>query len=714
MDPDGTGTRILTDEVRLTVSDVDGDVDSDNTKALRAGPDATRPEDQIEFLENAPGKIIPLNNQNTDGDSPVVPDHADGFRVILNSGTGFGTASANASAGFTPLDVTIPAPIDLTKATLKFTYSASDPAALNPVNLTPGTGLLRIWTEDGDAGRRGELVGTPISGGADFGDWVKPGVTISASDLGFDPARKATLFVEGISAGHADIGIELVPDAGAPTFHDKLQVTVTSSAIQGTITYDDTAPKAVRGALVKAWDSVTGPDTFLGSAYTDDNGNYTTLSQYTASDIYIRVYPHTRPYGNGLDNVKRSINVDPGISEGVTAYYHQFSPPTGTTLASGATVSINTEIGDDAPTANNHRAFWAFDAGVTASRFHARLPGVTPGSFEIEYPALSASTSYAHLGEVNLVETDFNKWDTIIHEYGHLVAQDEGFFEIPYNALLHIRNVNSRLLHSDSAFDKVQKLAWNEGWADFYSVIAQEVEGVSSPAVSSGNDTAGDGKYKTNNAETTVGKGEDEELSVMTILWDLYDDEDDGESIAMGIDGLFTFLDTHDPLTIESVWNKLLANAPDFAAKLEYATIFEAHNVSPKLKGAIGPAGGAPDKNITLPAASLPPELQWVIPTAPAIGSYPATGHLLNRFGIKFFDQNGTQIFDSGFLTTGSASGELQITGDDASFIPKTADWSTIKAGRLGTPLTWVVYGGHAWFEGTAKYWSSAGTVTPN
>lgn len=111
-------------------------------------------------------------------------------------------------------------------------------------------------------------------------------------------------------------------------------------------------------------------------------------------------------------------------------------------------------------------------------------------------------------------------------------------------------------------------------------------------------------------------------------------------------------------------------------------------------------------------------------PPGAVCGSPPTTPQLLNRFGIKIFDDTDTLVFDSGVLSEGTTNGTMQITENAVVFIPQLSEWRTNVTNRVGATaktFRWLVYGGFFGDETlqsnitTGDYWSSAGqiTVTP-
>jgi autotransporter-associated beta strand protein len=221
IDPDGDGPLgfVATDVVRLTSITTDLDVDSDNNNAFGT-PDQNPYEDQIENLpkdssgKDLPGKIVLVNDGDLDGDG--ILDYSDGFDadgVAVNADNAPPTAAQGQQ--FTPVVITVPAPIDLTKARLQVDYDASVPGA-------GSGGSLRLWTKDGSTTRSKNAFTT--AGGGDYvpkktgGDFYAPA---DLTTLGLtNSARIKTLYIEGIApsaaAGDKTITVRIDPDGDGP------------------------------------------------------------------------------------------------------------------------------------------------------------------------------------------------------------------------------------------------------------------------------------------------------------------------------------------------------------------------------------------------------------------------------------------------------------------------------------------------------------------
>ncbi len=161
--------RLSTTHYHATATIADGPlidlkIDSNNDGSI------TVLDDPIEADVDKPGKIIQVNDDDTDGDG--IPDFAD-FYVPDDNPNGL-------TQRFVPLNLSLPSNLP-PEARVTFTYSASNPTNIgltgdgtldNPHYYTPASGNLRIWT----LGQRdGQRAFHPVRHAADCGatwQWV--------------------------------------------------------------------------------------------------------------------------------------------------------------------------------------------------------------------------------------------------------------------------------------------------------------------------------------------------------------------------------------------------------------------------------------------------------------------------------------------------------------------------------------------------------------
>jgi hypothetical protein len=217
------------DDLRLTVIELDIDVDSDNDAGFGV-PGNCCDEDRIEDHDDKPGKILGVNDSDTDNDG--IPGFADGFDLDPNNPDDDATGSEQ----FVPVVFRISDAVELEYATLSIGYDASDPAAMSIPQpgqpYVPAGGALRLWTVDASAARTKRSV-TEKTPQDTVGFYVPPGTYSGANleKLGFSDLNKTVvLFAEGVRTSAAGISGSLevdIPNGAGATSLDAVRVTVT-------------------------------------------------------------------------------------------------------------------------------------------------------------------------------------------------------------------------------------------------------------------------------------------------------------------------------------------------------------------------------------------------------------------------------------------------------------------------------------------------------
>ncbi len=267
----GSEVEIKSESVSLKTLMCDLDIDSDNNAGWEADgthnlPSGTLHEDRIENIEGAPGKVIKPGYGDFDKDG--LPDFADGMDVVN------GQKAAGASAAFVPVRLIVDGSIladdngvrDVSRAKVKFSYDASDPAQVDCQNgpdpndsskttwvCTPPTGKLRLWLKDGSAARDHNSV---TAGG----DYLPPDVEVKVSELG-NPDSKGgyILYLEGINVSEqpgdlpmaVSVGVDGSDGSVAIENADQVKMTVLLAALVPDYNHDkmiDAADQA-RAAL---------------------------------------------------------------------------------------------------------------------------------------------------------------------------------------------------------------------------------------------------------------------------------------------------------------------------------------------------------------------------------------------------------------------------------------------------------------------------------
>ncbi|MCI0333452.1 MAG: Ig-like domain-containing protein [Planctomycetes bacterium] len=534
---------------------------------------------------------------------------------------------------------------------------------------------------------------------------------------------------DGVAFG-APVPVELFIGQAAPRY-----------TVRGQVTYDRTVgqEKPLRQALVAVIDA---RGNVLGTTFTDDQGNYTiTLGQRPNQQFRIRVFTASRTPGNAAGEPRRRViyvsnPVPPVQPIALDDNRNVFSLQSNLFQALGDVAVVNLGIGNAPPVGNEpsaERAFWTFDALVTGMKLHGSLNNVPVGTVYARRAIVRAPTSYTIRESPSIIATDWNDWDTIIHEYGHAVQQQMGFFpfalgQILINwipgvgavALAHSIEENTRITHPNRTREVNNQLAFSEGFANFYSMVAQ-AEDTGTPtgvrAVGAVG-TSGDNKLYTFSVNRglpnqtgagVVGRsnGEDEELTVMRVLWDLHDPnnatdqtEDTGwDTIAHAFQGVIDkILDrggsNQIAYTLSDMWRNVTAGQNP-TTKLSYGAVFQLNNVSPVLDSMR--INGVPS-TIWRDDTDPIPEFVWIIPSGRP--NTPLVAQLLNEFRIHFFNSDGSQELLAPITVPAPAGSNM------VSWTPTQVQWDIITL--VSEQKRWFVEG--SLLTGTYRtgwYWSS-------
>lgn len=230
---------LIWDDFSFKVSGVDAQIDSDNNNALN-DPDGNTAEDSIEFDQDKPGKIVFVDNSDTDGDG--IPDFADGYNFDGQSDTPEHQAddTAGNNLHFAHFVISIPKSVDTGVAKIKIIYDASDPndnsqiirGADDRYEAAVGAHRLRIWTKDGNNAR--DMVSVQNGGTFVKEEWF------DASKLTWTTVgekKRAILYIEGVRAsdskGQQEISVLLAAtgDTNNVTIDD-VRATAASVAVE--------------------------------------------------------------------------------------------------------------------------------------------------------------------------------------------------------------------------------------------------------------------------------------------------------------------------------------------------------------------------------------------------------------------------------------------------------------------------------------------------
>ncbi|MCC7106370.1 MAG: PKD domain-containing protein [Chloroflexi bacterium] len=422
----------------------------------------------------------------------------------------------------------------------------------------------------------------------------------------------------------------------------------------------------IRLAVVQILQSDGGSGTLLGSTQTDASGQYSISidpsGDGSARDLFVRVLAQTAGASVRLNAVTIQ-RIDSAVQAGV---------PNDAAL----NVDLNANNSDD-----NNTAFSVLDAIVTGLAFLQQVNGPLLPDLNIYYPSTSG-TGYS-TNRVTLLRGDRFDWDVIQHELGHHVQR-----QLDITAGVGGPHGLSENLGETLGKSNGIRLAWSEGWPTYFSIQAQisqdaasyDIPNVGDTGYQDTDDTDIDIDLETQNGGPSL--GEDNEVSVQRILWDLADAANDtGDAVSLGAPSLFVIVDQSDAQTLSAAYQAVIAGRGR-AETARIGCIMGEHRVAPQ---PISPANGS-----TVPGSTRP-TFSWS-----ANGGGPSNRN--NSFTVQFYDVS----FDNVILTSSTVTG--------TSFTPTQSQWSTI-VGAANGQANWVVIGRQTRLPATGPYTSCGSSL---
>ena len=420
--------------------------------------------------------------------------------------------------------------------------------------------------------------------------------------------------------------------------------------VDGTAVWTDRdgTTRPIPGADVEVREANAGGDVVVATTRTAADGSFSAVVDNVdpeggQRDIVIRLLAS----GDGFAFVRST-----GGSNLPTQYV---DTPEQSDVANGVLpVSIVTNNLDD-----NHTVFSLHHAMYLTREYLPALQAAPFPDIDVVYPA---GGSFYDGNRLNMLRADRWDWDVMLHEYGHFVSDVLNTEDSPGG-----RHSGQDNLADDFGRDKDEgiRLAWGEGWATYFAIsLLQEAD-----AAALGIANIGDARYQDtedasidSDLEAHNTLGEDNEVTVMSVLWDLYDSVDDGiDEASLGAQAVWSGLDDSDPSTLSDVY---AAFAPDAGAAHDLVNcVFSQMNVAPRLTG--------PAMNV-IDASAPPPLLEW----SPGNGGINGEN---DEFDVEFRSaSDGAVLHRSGLIT-------------DTAYQPASEVWSAVLAASDGEVIVTVV-----------------------
>jgi hypothetical protein len=341
--------------------------------------------------------------------------------------------------------------------------------------------------------------------------------------------------------GKVEVEIQPPPPGHADT--DPNNSIVVNGQIQFTDINGNTFP--VQDADVEVYDVNGASETLMDSGSTDSNGDYSitvsgvdTAGDATGPDILVRAYP-------------RGSLVRVHMADGGAVY--TMDSPVQNDVADDSTVTINLTAGNDESTNPGQVAFEAYEANRYFGAFITSVNGSAPDQILVEYPRSGAGDTSFYTDRLNLALSDGHDWDNIQHEYGHHV---QSVFDLANNPGGTHSSADNACVERPTK-DEALRLAWAESWPTAYSIIAQNEQNLGTLGIPNLGDTsytdtkpAGPDFGYDIETGTTAQTGEATERALMRVLWDVYDNTDDGA-------------DSGVSYSAQSLWDAAIASTPE-------------------------------------------------------------------------------------------------------------------------------------------------------
>ncbi len=205
------------------------------------------------------------------------------------------------------------------------------------------------------------------------------------------------------------------------------------------------------------------------------------------------------------------------------------------------------------------------------------------GHIRLEWPGDTGSANY-NGSRINLRPGDRWDWDVMFHEYSHYVQDTFNFENNPGGP----HNIGDCIANVHSSKSEGVRLAWGEGWPTFFGTSAQVLQNLSALNVPRVGDAiyadTGESNFSYGlDTQDNNGRGEDNELAVQRMLWDLEDTISDGrDNVSISDQTIFDILKNTNVTTLSGGWGLLragLTNQQDLA----YGGIASDHQVGPTL-----------------------------------------------------------------------------------------------------------------------------------
>lgn len=332
------------------------------------------------------------------------------------------------------------------------------------------------------------------------------------------------------------------------------------------------------GARVNIRDEDLFFDETVVVTITDTNGNYSAVIDNDDGigagdrDVYVEIQSR-----NSLIITRTA---------GLFGDAYEMQSPVHDETPSGTVITENFTAG---ATGTNENAWSVFQAATWIAVYTQQVHGSPMPQVDNIYPNGSGGSFYD--GAVQIEAADRWDWDTVHHEYGHYVMDRLDIENNPGGP----HNIGDCTAQTRPSKSEGLRLAWGEGWPTYFGTSGQQVLNLAALNVP----RVGDVSYQdledssvvySLEAQDANGIGEDNEVAVQRLLWDLFDTNNDSrDTISRSHTSIWTAIDAADPHTPSPAWQALRAGVSN-TTDLQMGEIASDHRIGPRLNF---PADGA-------------------------------------------------------------------------------------------------------------------------
>ena len=425
----------------------------------------------------------------------------------------------------------------------------------------------------------------------------------------------------------------------------------TDTEAHGTIRWpdDNNRNQYLKWVKVELYDDNTiGGDTLLGTAYTNNKGNFVinfknndTFFDHGGSDIYIVVYAgdnNTRVVDNSLNAYTICPDADHNDHQNVV---------TGSKI----------DLGFDISTDGEFKKYAQISQALLCGKYFAwEMMGTEPSELHLIYPYIKQDPNetwcYVDGGEIRAPQSnsnagcpnDYASWDTIMHEYGHHIEYCLGWNAWGANhsgsPSLIQQLINSGV--TENVKEIGIRVSWTESWATIFGMVAQSYYYVSTSIPTVSDSLYSDFEFvfniensfdPINNETKDIRFGEACEDAICAILWDIFDSSNE--------------LNDNFSLSHTNWWNVTTQNSPnsfsDFIQNFYNRYPDKIDGIAPLLEYYKIGASDITDNNTTQITGNLPC-FQW-----DNVSGWD--NHPYNKFEIRFSSENSESLIINNIYT---------------------------------------------------------------